>query len=291
MNSSWDSSKKTNRQVPTALALIVTATVIGLWATEWSHARVTPSGYRLSYVSERTARAAPVKAVPSPSSLPRVARQISDGEPVLIVAFGSSSTEGVGASAPAAAYPGQLETALRSALQGQRITVLNRGVGGDNAPAMMQRLERDVLSSRPDLVIWQTGSNDPMSGISVEQFEAETRRGVGLMRAAGADVILMEPQRCPALERIPGALAYRDVVRKLGGELQVPVVRRYDLMNRWIRDGELTGNQVLSADGLHMADAGYAKLAYAVAAEILGNVTRSQTPRTAGVLSADPDQH
>jgi len=218
------------------------------------------------------------------SSLPRVARQISRGSPVLIVAFGSSSTEGVGASSPAVAYPAQLEAALRAALPGQSVAVLNRGVGGEDAPVMVQRLERDVLSSHPDLVIWQTGSNDPMSGVSLERFEAETRRGIALMQAAGADVILMEPQCCPTLESTPGALAYRDVVRRLGGELRIPVIRRFDLMDRWVRDGELTKDQLLSADGLHMADAGYTRLAQAVATEILSEISLFEMPRTRSML-------
>ncbi|PSJ19753.1 GDSL family lipase, partial [Halomonas sp. ND22Bw] len=88
-----------------------------------------------------------------------------------IVAFGSSSTEGSGASSPSTTYPAQLQRDLAARLGAMgsvhsSVTVLNRGKGGDDSEAMARRLERDVLADKPDLVIWQTGSNDPMSGVS-----------------------------------------------------------------------------------------------------------------------------
>jgi hypothetical protein len=45
--------------------------------------------------------------------LPHVARQIAIGAPLKIVAFGSSSTEGIGASSPANSYPSRLQVDLR----------------------------------------------------------------------------------------------------------------------------------------------------------------------------------
>ena len=52
--------------------------------------------------------------------LPHVARQIAIGAPLKIVAFGSSSTQGVGASSPANAYPARLQSDLRKRLRGSR---------------------------------------------------------------------------------------------------------------------------------------------------------------------------
>ena len=39
------------------------------------------------------------------------------------------------------------------------ITVVNRGVGGEDAPEMMKRLQTAVIDANPDLVIWQVGTN------------------------------------------------------------------------------------------------------------------------------------
>lgn len=112
----------------------------------------------------------------APAGLPHVAQKIALGGPLTIVAFGSSSTEGIGASHPAAAYPARLEVGLRRALPhlGGRITVANRGIGGEAVDEMLARLDRDVLGPRPDLVIWQTGSNDPLRGVSIDHFREAT---------------------------------------------------------------------------------------------------------------------
>jgi acyl-CoA thioesterase I len=210
--------------------------------------------------------------------LPRVARRLASGRPIRIVAFGSSSTEGVGASSPAAAYPARLEGELSRALANKNsVSVLNRGIGGEHAEDMLARLDRDVLAARPDLVIWQTGSNDPLRGVPLGRFIELTRIGLERMRAAGLDLMLMEPQWCPALEATAGADLYRDALRALGTELRVPVIRRADLMRRWVEHRRLPKEQLLSADGLHMADGGYALLAADVAKDVL---LRARTARS-----------
>src|SRR5262245_35769592 len=59
----------------------------------------------------------------------RVARKL----PIKIVAIGSSSTSGAGASSQAATYPSRLEAELKARLPGLPITVLNKGIGGEEA--------------------------------------------------------------------------------------------------------------------------------------------------------------
>ncbi|KAB1070052.1 SGNH/GDSL hydrolase family protein [Methylobacterium planeticum] len=217
------------------------------------------------------------------SGLPHLAERVASGDPVRIVAFGSSSTEGIGASSPRAAYPARLEAALRRALP-QRvggISVLNRGIGGEHVDDMLRRLDRDVLAAQPQLVIWQTGSNDPLRGIALDHFREATIRGIERMREAGIEVVLMEPQWCPKLDATPGSYRFRDAVRDIGAALDVPVIRRSDLMRGWIADGRLTRSQLFAADGLHMADDGYEMLAQAASRQLL-RATGSLTVADAG---------
>ena len=148
------------------------------------------------------------------------------------------------------------------------VVVLNRGIGGEDADDMLRRLPA-VLAEKPDLVIWQTGTNDPLRGVPVERFVAETRSGIAAIRGAGVDVMLIEPQFCERLEKITGADRYRLALHRIGRELGVPVVRRFDLMRAWLREGLVTPAALMSGDGLHMADAGYALLALEVAHELV----------------------
>ena len=58
--------------------------------------------------------------------LNRVAFRVSGGLPVKVVAIGSSSTAGAGASSPSASYPSRLEGELGRQFPGHQVTVVNR---------------------------------------------------------------------------------------------------------------------------------------------------------------------
>src|SRR5882757_5441459 len=108
--------------------------------------------------------AAPSCAAPTPldrlqARLPHVVAKLLAGQPITIVAFGSSSTEGIGASTPGRAYPSRLQADLAAALPRAQIRVVNKGVGGEREAEMIRRFDRDVLAEHPDLVIWQVGAN------------------------------------------------------------------------------------------------------------------------------------
>jgi len=66
----------------------------------------------------------------SMGSLPHVAGKLASGQPVEIVAFGSSSTAGYGTSSPEFTYPNRLAAQLRRQYPSADITVVNRGKGG-----------------------------------------------------------------------------------------------------------------------------------------------------------------
>ena len=66
---------------------------------------------------------------------------------------------GAGASSSAATYPSRLEAELKARLPGLPITVVNKGIGGEEAAQMVARFDADVIEESPDLVLWQVGSN------------------------------------------------------------------------------------------------------------------------------------
>jgi len=104
------------------------------------------------------------------ASLPNTARAIRHGAPLVIVAIGSSSTQGVGASDQAHTYPALLAEELRRRWPRLAVTVANKGVGGEDAEQMLARFPRDVLPYHPQLVIWQTGSNSVLQSNDVQGY-------------------------------------------------------------------------------------------------------------------------
>lgn len=257
---------------PSRAAVALTAVVmVGSWAGSWAGpATADPIGAAIDGREAAVMR------------LPRLATRLAGGGEIRIVAFGSSSTEGIGASSPASTYPALLQrdlsASLRLGVAGRpSVTVINRGKGGDDSEAMARRLQRDVLVERPDLVIWQTGSNDPMTGVPVERFVELTRAGIAAIRATGAEVVLMDQQWCRRLSGTAGSERYTDALHALASEVDVPVIRRRALMQTWVAKGLITPTQMIGPDGLHMTDAGYDRLAKAASAQILVNAGLPET--------------
>jgi len=205
--------------------------------------------------------------------LHRTSRPLSTGGPLTIVALGSSSTAGAGASKPEASYPTRLREHL-SFLLGHRVVVVNRGRNGDRVGDMVFRLPTEVIPEHPDAVIWQLGTNALLTELDRKDFSSLFSRGVRQITDAGADLIVMDPQFAPKV------LAYRqaeDFVRLIDdAALQVgaALFRRFDLMRSW-HDKHLGFEQFLSPDQLHMNDWSYRCLADALAYAIV----RSLVPK------------
>jgi acyl-CoA thioesterase-1 len=200
--------------------------------------------------------------------LPGLRAEIAAGRQLTIVALGSSSTEGAGASRPDVAYPARLEALLRAALPGHDVTVMNAGRSGETTMEMLARLDRDVLAHRPDLVIWQAGANEVLKGADPSIFAAQMRQGLGRLREAGVAVVLMDNQRAPRILRIPGSGRFAEVLRSLARERHLALFPRGQLMIAWA-DAGLPPAEVLSPDGLHHNDRGYACLSEALASALL----------------------
>jgi len=193
--------------------------------------------------------------------------RIAQGKPLKIVAIGSSSTSGAGASSPAATYPSRLEAELKAQLPGLPITVLNKGIGGEEAPQMVARFEADVFEEAPDLVLWQVGSNSvlrdhPTPGEVI-------RRGVERLKDSGAEVILVNPQYAPKILAKPGVEQAVDVITATARDSEVGLFDRFAAMRYWSETEKMPFDRFVTPDGLHMNDWGYACVAKLLATAIL----------------------
>ncbi len=205
------------------------------------------------------------------AALDRTSSRILSGQPLTIVAMGSSSTLGVGASSPAFSYPNRLEQELRQRFPGIEIRVVNHGVGGQDVPEELTRLGRDVLAEHPDLVIWQVGTNAVLRRDDLSADEQLISRGVALMRESGIDVVLIDLQYAPRVLARPAYAEMERLIAEIASRTQVGLFRRFEIMQEWDRTQQLAPAASVGPDGLHMTDAGYACLANQLAEALASN--------------------
>lgn len=215
----------------------------------------------------------PKGASKSMGSLPRVASKLVAGQPVVIVAFGSSSTAGFGATSPDFNYPNRLAAQLRRQYPTADISVVNAGKGGEDAPEMMKRLQTAVIDLHPDLVIWQVGTNAVLRNLDPAETAKHVEEGIARIQAAGADVVLIDPQYSPRVnEHAESAGKMMILLNKVAELRKVGVFPRFAVMKDWHEKQAIPIENFVIADGLHMSDWGYACFAQLLGDDIIKSV-------------------
>jgi lysophospholipase L1-like esterase len=219
-------------------------------------------------------------------TLEKFSARVARGETVTILAIGSSSTEGVGATNDAFSYPRRLELELRNLLPHARIDVINRGVSGEDAQEMIMRMQTELTTTMPDLVLWQVGTNALLRDDGIDHEAPIIRNGLRQIRDFGADVVLIDPQYAPKVLRDPDARPMVGLLARVAREFNAPVFHRFALMQHWHEERGIAFAETLSSDLFHMNDWSYGcfakNLAHALAPAV------EQGPRTAARPTADP---
>jgi len=141
----------------------------------------------------------PADYVLRPEALKKTLAKLAAKEPVTIVALGDSITAGAQLwnlrpeeRQTEAIYHQQLGAMLRERFGYEGVTVINAGVGGNQSVQGLARLEKDVLSHAPDLVLVFFGANDANYG-SLKTFKPAMTEIVTRLQQAGSEVVLLTP--------------------------------------------------------------------------------------------------
>ncbi|GAA4359300.1 arylesterase [Kangiella marina] len=160
----------------------------------------------------------------------------SDG---VILAFGDSLTDGVGASRDSA-YPQVL-----AELSGLR--VINEGVSGETTVEGVTRLPIVLGTHEPDLVILMEGGNDILRNMSHAQAKSNLAQMIQMIRLSGAEVVMLG---------IPEKNLFSD-----SADFYDQLAEEYNV----VYDGEIMSKLLktrsLKSDSIHLNSAGYQKLA------------------------------
>jgi lysophospholipase L1-like esterase len=152
-----------------------------------------------------------------------------------IICFGDSLTFGTGAPRDKS-YPAQL-----AALIGQ--PVINAGLPGDTTAGALHRLERDVLSQSPRMVLITLGGNDLKNGVDKKIAFKNLAAIVDAIQARNA-LVVIGAISLPFWDR-----GYDDAYEKLADDTGAVLVP--DIL------GGLMGNKTLMHDTIHPNGAGY----------------------------------
>jgi acyl-CoA thioesterase-1 len=267
---------------PALVFAVAIAAAVGLaltpaWVLEAAAAPADPSAAAAAPADSRPA----CKVIPSLDRLDyplvRVSRHLEEDRSIKIVAIGSSSTAGAGASSPEASYPSRLEAELTRHFQWNDITILNRGANGEEARDMLARFDTSVVAEKPDLVIWQMGTNSVLRDRPFDPKATALHEGLARLKATHTDVILLDPQYAPKFIAKPDAEEVVAQIAATAKERSIDVFHRFGLMRRWHLTEHMPFDAFVSPDGVHMNNWSYDCLAKWLGAAIVEAATRPTT--------------
>jgi hypothetical protein len=183
---------------------------------------------------------APDEFVTVDEPLAQFGAAIAAGGPIDILAVGSAATVGaVGTKSqqPTAAeggtFPEQMVRALNAALPMISFTVTVRGGRGMTAEAMLPLMAEALKQQHHPLVLWQTGTVEAVRGLRPDNLLDVLQQGADMVRDAGADLVLIDPQFSRFLRANTDIDAYENVMNQAATLPGVVLFRRYDLMSSW----------------------------------------------------------
>jgi len=223
----------------------------------------------------------PLDLIRLANPLTRLTKKLASGDPITIVAIGSSSTAGAGASSPTANYPNRLAAELKQHFPNRSFTVINRGVNGEEVDDMLKRFDEAVVATKPDLVLWQLGTNSVIRDHIFTDHGDSIRAGLAKIRSVGADVVLIDLQFAPKVIVKPEAAHMVELIAATAKQEDVNLFHRFDVMKRWSVVDHMAFESFVSSDGLHMNDWSYACMAKGLGMAIADAVQRPVLSATA----------
>jgi hypothetical protein len=246
--------------------------------------------------------AGPLHAAPAPScplvdnalieqvALPHLPAALKPGGTLNVLAVGSATMFGPQTDAAAdlapkhgappatpstTGFPWQMAQALQAAVKGLHVNVTFIGGHGQPADAMLTKLQAEVQRHHYQLVIWQTGTVEAVSEAAPDDFYQTLADGAAAAAAAGADLVLVNPQYSRFLEANANVSPYLSALQAAAALPGVTLFDRYDIMHDWVDDGTLDLEHAAVADRATLATRLHLCLGRALAGMLRGDAAGS----------------
>jgi hypothetical protein len=232
-------------------------------AVGWAQESGTPPAQPMPAPFSRDCQAGSAGVI-SLSPLPNVAAALHQRKTIKILVIGAAAS--AGRRGGHGGYTEQIEEILEKAVKGLKVIMINRGVSGELAADAEIRIKNEVALNQPDLVLWQVGTNDALAYVPISTLRATITDTVRWLKAHNVDVVLAGLQFVNIMEQDEHYRAVRELIRRVGVEENVVVVRRSEAM-RLIKSTEVGGGGLFPEE-FARTEIGYACLAEYVARAI-----------------------
>jgi len=146
--------------------------------------------------------------------------------------------------------------------QGRKIEAIPAGVSGNTSKDMLMRLDRDVLSKKPDWMTLSCGVNDVWhgaTGVPLDDYKKNITAIVDKATAAGIRVVILTStliMEDPTNDNNQKLVAYNDFLHSLAAERGLPVAElnsdEQAELTKMIADSPDIKGPRLTVDGVHM---------------------------------------
>lgn len=140
---------------------------------------------------------------------------------------------------------------------GIKIQALGAGIGGHKSNQMLERLEKDVISKKPDMMTLSCGVNDVwhgVRGVSLEDYKKNITSIVDKAQAANIKVVILTSTMIKEdanNDENKKLAAYNEFLKYLAAEKKCILADLNTDMQNALKEMPGTGNK-LTTDGVHM---------------------------------------
>ncbi len=137
------------------------------------------------------------------------------------------------------AFPLQMAKTLQNLIPGLEVKVTVRGGRNLLATDMLDVMRVELAMHHYDLVVWQTGTVEAVRNVSPGDFGQTLSDGAEAVIAAGANLILVDPQYSRFLQTSSNLEPYEQALQQVAAMPGIVLFRRYDLMRNWANEGQI----------------------------------------------------
>ena len=200
-----------------------------------------------------------------PSPPGTVTSQTLNNTKPVVPAPGPPAASALTPEASEQAFPRQMAKVLQAQIPGLVVDVVFRGGRGFSASDMLAQIREAVAGGSFQLVLWQTGTVEAVRNTPPGEFAEVLSDGAAAIEAAGANLILIDPQYSRFLQTNSNLDPYTQALAQTSSMPGVALFRRYDLMRIWASEGQIDLERTPRAQRLHTVQTLHACLGAALA--------------------------